>query len=456
MKKEKSLAMAMVLFAALFMACPEPVPYPVFVANPTANYSSGVYAGTINVELSTSTPGATIRYTLDDSNPSKTNGTIYSGAIPLSSTTQIKAFAYKADSISSSSVTFNYTLHEVYIAGGYSASSSPETYTARFWKNDHTGGFDFRVTGTDKARHARDILVDNGYVYTAGNYGSNDRATYWKNAVNATSSTNRTDLQDSSYFNHDANAIAVNGSTVYTVGYANDEDRDRAAIWTGTSSTLLNDGLNSNHNSYANDIYLDGSTRYIAGNVRLGSALSVADVNAVYWQNTTRYNLPSTNASFAMGITRMDGTVYTVGNQKSSVGASNSTAILWINQNAPKILDSSNSSFANKVVHYDGDIYIVGSVYRNNNMKACYWVLEDGLIANLSDPVIMSQANTGYDESYGDDITVVDGYVYVAGTEIKTGSTRAVYWVNGEPGNRIYPDTAYSYARGIDVVAIAP
>lgn len=54
------------------------------------------FRGTQMVEIYCATPGASIYYTTDGTTPTST-GTIYSGAISLTSTTTIKAIAVKAD-----------------------------------------------------------------------------------------------------------------------------------------------------------------------------------------------------------------------------------------------------------------------------------------------------------------------------------------------------------------------
>ena len=64
---------------------------PVFKPDGTTSFR-----GTQTVEISCATPGASIYYTTDGTTPTST-GTIYSGAISLTSTTTIKAIAVKAD-----------------------------------------------------------------------------------------------------------------------------------------------------------------------------------------------------------------------------------------------------------------------------------------------------------------------------------------------------------------------
>ena len=66
------------------------------VATPTFSPAAGTYFTAIDVELSSATPDAIIYYTTDGTDPSDTNGTIYNSAIPISSTTTIRAIAYKA------------------------------------------------------------------------------------------------------------------------------------------------------------------------------------------------------------------------------------------------------------------------------------------------------------------------------------------------------------------------
>jgi len=62
-------------------------------ATPTFNPPAGVYTQPINVAISTTTADATIRYTLDGTDPTTTSP-VYSNPIPVSQNTTIKARAY--------------------------------------------------------------------------------------------------------------------------------------------------------------------------------------------------------------------------------------------------------------------------------------------------------------------------------------------------------------------------
>ena len=58
---------------------------------------AGTYASAQSVTISTTTSGATIRYTTNGTTPSSTVGTVYSSAVTISATnTTLQAIAYKS------------------------------------------------------------------------------------------------------------------------------------------------------------------------------------------------------------------------------------------------------------------------------------------------------------------------------------------------------------------------
>ena len=65
-------------------------------AAPTFNPVAGTYASAQTVTISTSTGGASIRYTTDGSTPSATAGTVYSSAVTIGVNTTLNAVAYKS------------------------------------------------------------------------------------------------------------------------------------------------------------------------------------------------------------------------------------------------------------------------------------------------------------------------------------------------------------------------
>lgn len=83
------------------------------VVAPVFSPAPGTYAtlDPVMVTLSSTTPGADIRYTTDGTTvPSDTVGLVYTGPITLTSTTSIKAVASKANYFNSTVVTGNYTI----------------------------------------------------------------------------------------------------------------------------------------------------------------------------------------------------------------------------------------------------------------------------------------------------------------------------------------------------------
>ena len=65
------------------------------VAQTEFSQARGFYDTPFNLALASDTPGATIRYTTDGSPPTTTHGTIYSGPIPIQTTSVVRTIAYK-------------------------------------------------------------------------------------------------------------------------------------------------------------------------------------------------------------------------------------------------------------------------------------------------------------------------------------------------------------------------
>jgi hypothetical protein len=71
---------------------------------PTFSPVAGTYSSAQTVSISTTTSGASIRYTIDGSTPTSATGTLYTGPITIGSTTTLKAIAF-ASGLSDSTVT---------------------------------------------------------------------------------------------------------------------------------------------------------------------------------------------------------------------------------------------------------------------------------------------------------------------------------------------------------------
>lgn len=79
------------------------------VATPTFSPEEGTYTEAQNVEINCTTDGATIYYTTDGNDPT-TSSSVYSSAIPVSSTTTIKAIAVKDGMNNSQVASATYTI----------------------------------------------------------------------------------------------------------------------------------------------------------------------------------------------------------------------------------------------------------------------------------------------------------------------------------------------------------
>jgi hypothetical protein len=81
------------------------------VATPEFSLSSGTYGGTQSISISTATPSATIRYTVDGSMPSETS-TLYEGPVSVASSLRLRAIAYSNSLPYSSIRTADYVIFD--------------------------------------------------------------------------------------------------------------------------------------------------------------------------------------------------------------------------------------------------------------------------------------------------------------------------------------------------------
>ncbi len=87
------------------------VEYFFVTSNPVFSIPSGIYLYPQTVSMASATPGTNIRYTLDGSDPSPVSGTVYSSPVTVSTTTTIKAIAYRDGWITSQIVTYTYVIN---------------------------------------------------------------------------------------------------------------------------------------------------------------------------------------------------------------------------------------------------------------------------------------------------------------------------------------------------------
>ncbi|HWZ94091.1 MAG TPA: chitobiase/beta-hexosaminidase C-terminal domain-containing protein [Opitutaceae bacterium] len=121
----------------------DPVAFPpsgLTAATPTFSPPAGTYASAQTVTITTTTSGASIRYTTDGSTPTETNGALYAGPVSIATTTTLQAMAYEsgyADSaVASGTYTIGSSCISVSSSNGFDniamSSSQSGTFTATF------------------------------------------------------------------------------------------------------------------------------------------------------------------------------------------------------------------------------------------------------------------------------------------------------------------------------------
>ena len=133
-------------------------------ATPTFTPVAGSYTGVQHVAISTTTSGASIRYTTDGvTTPTETVGTLYTGSVPVTSTTTIKAIAYSAGMTDSTVASATYT-----ISGGVPAWYSSSWSNRKSITIDHT-----KVSGSSNLTNFPVLIsVTDANLKTVANGGS--------------------------------------------------------------------------------------------------------------------------------------------------------------------------------------------------------------------------------------------------------------------------------------------
>lgn len=154
------------------------------VAPPSITPGGGIYLSPTEVFISTSTPGATIRYTLDGSEPTPDTGLIYNAQfIPIKEHTQIRAIAYKEDMAPSqvATETYIFTLPPPLIQriGGGSFDTKEGEIKVEFLGIGKPGEIIYyRTSAMERFRPYLDepIVITNPLAVTAGTIEAYSRA----------------------------------------------------------------------------------------------------------------------------------------------------------------------------------------------------------------------------------------------------------------------------------------
>ncbi len=107
---------------------PNAATYPGVVDDPTFSVGHGFYSEAFQVEIQTTTPEAEIRFTVDGSAPTPTNGQIYDAPVNITTTTTLRATAFLDGLLASRATTQTY----LFINDVIQQDNSPEGYPEMF------------------------------------------------------------------------------------------------------------------------------------------------------------------------------------------------------------------------------------------------------------------------------------------------------------------------------------
>jgi hypothetical protein len=128
-----------------------------FVLDTVFSVDRGFYDDPFQVEITTSTPGATIRWTTDGSDPTASRGTVYTGPIAISQTTVLRAAAFKTDLVPTNIDTQTYLFLDDVI------KQSPNGQVPSGWPRSGVNGQELNY-GMDPeivgSRHSEQEVID--------------------------------------------------------------------------------------------------------------------------------------------------------------------------------------------------------------------------------------------------------------------------------------------------------
>lgn len=128
-----------------------------FVLDTVFSVDRGFYDDPFQVEITTSTPGATIRWTTDGSDPTASRGTVYTGPIDISQTTVLRAAAFKTDLVPTNIDTQTYLFLDDVI------KQSPNGQVPSGWPRSGVNGQELNY-GMDPeivgSRHSEQEVID--------------------------------------------------------------------------------------------------------------------------------------------------------------------------------------------------------------------------------------------------------------------------------------------------------
>ena len=295
---------------------------------------------------------------------------------------------------------------DVYVGGQSLYSNS-----ATVWKN---GTPTYLTTGEGCVNS---VVVGNGQVYSAGVEVVSGKtvAKVWQDNNVLHTLTNGTE-------NAIAYSIALSGSIVYTAGYEYVSGISQGRLWTNGTAQAPSDYANA---EVLYSVFVYGSDIYAAGMTKTTNQAAV-------WKNGTLLHTLTTGIGKAYSVVVDGDSVYTTGweydvtyNYVPKVWK-NSRMLYQLGAGVPSIPYLSYTTV--KPTHIvtmqlcisNGDIYVAGFDTVGGMNTAKLWI--NGTDMNIP------KYNGSTDTSWANSVSVLDGDVYVAGTE---RDSLALLWTNG-------------------------
>jgi hypothetical protein len=318
------------------------------VAPPTFNPPGGAYDSAQPVTISSTTAGASIRYTIDGSTPTSSVGTVYVSPVAVSSSLTLKAIAYEAGMTDSLVTSAAYT-----IGGG-----GPPWYNSSWTSRkaitiDHT-----KVSGSSNLTNFPVLIsVTDANLKTVANGGSVGKADGTDILFTASDGTTKLNHELESYSGTTGKAVAWVGiptlspttDTVIYVYYGNAaaaDQQNKTAVWDSNyhavihladnlATTAVTDSTSSGNNGVAsaNSGTLD-TVGQINGGFALNGANGISFLGIPTGSSLTMeawVNLSNTAAGYQNVMTAGGGTGWWMHNGKISLytnGAHDGTTIL--------------------------------------------------------------------------------------------------------------------------------
>lgn len=137
------------------------------VATPVINPNGGTYNDQVEVAITTTTPGAAIYYTIDNSTPTVAS-TPYTAPFTLTADATVKAIAVKAEFVTSAMASANFTVNQVTFEDGITVSQTAMTFTSEVGLVPETQAYTLYMQGSNL-----------GLVEVTGDFQIQDPDGFW-------------------------------------------------------------------------------------------------------------------------------------------------------------------------------------------------------------------------------------------------------------------------------------